>query len=564
MSRVFDIAHTYVDDLAALDPNSATAWGVPGHDAEMTDYSPDGAAAIAALDRRALADLAAAAVHGERDRIARDVMRERLGVRLDGYEAGEPLRALRIIGSPLGGIRSVFDQMPRATEGDWRNISSRLALVPAALAGFRRSLDAGVARTAVAAKRQARECASQAEIWSGRRSGTPSFFASLSDAFARGSVDSDALRADIDDGVRGAEAAYDEMRTYLLDTYMPKAADGDASGRDRYALMSRQFNGATLDLEETYAWGWDELYRVEAEMRATAARIVPGGSVADAQKLLETDPARAIDGVDAYRAWLQQMHDRALDDLDGTHFDIDPRIKRVEVMIPPAGGALAPYYSGPSEDFARPGRTWWPIGTRTRFPLWGEVSTAYHEGVPGHHLQVGAVRCLSDELSRFQRTLGFVSGHGEGWALYAERLMGELGYLENPDYYLGMLSAQAMRCVRVIIDIGMHLELKIPAGEQFHPGATWDHDLGVEFAVQRSLRPREFMASEVVRYLGWPAQAISYKVGERAWLTAREDAKRREGASFDQKKFHTRALGLGPMGLEQLATELARDGENVA
>ncbi len=251
------------------------------------------------------------------------------------------------------------------------------------------------------------------------------------------------------------------------------------------------------------------------------------------------------------------MHDQALDDLDGRHFDIDPRIKRVEVMIPPPGGALAQYYTGPSEDFSRPGRTWWPLGSRTRFAIWSDVSTAYHEGVPGHHLQVGATRCVADRLSRYQRLLGFVSGHGEGWALYAERLMGELGYLDNPDYYMGMLSAQAMRCVRVIIDIGMHLGLTIPSTERFHPGETWNHDLGLEFAVERSLHPRELMASEVVRYLGWAAQAISYKVGERAWLAAREDARRREGASFDLKRWHTRALNLGPMGLDQLTRELA-------
>ena len=557
MSRVFDIAHQYVDALAALDPNSATAWGVPGHDAEMSDYSPDGSEAIAALDRRLLADLASAPIDGEHDRIARDVIAERIGVRLDAHESGEHLRSLRIIGSPLSSIRNVFDQMPRATEADWSNITARLALVPRALESYRRSLALGIERGLTAAARQARECASQAEIWSGLRDAQPSFFSTLRESFDHAGIDSETLRASVESGVRAAEAAYAGMRAYLLDEYLPAAAVDDGVGRERYALNSRRFNGCALDLDETYRWGWDELYRVEDELEQTAARIAPGQGVGGALHLLETDPARAIDGVDAYRAWLQQLHDRALDDLDGAHFDIDPRIKRVEVMIPPPGGALAQYYSAPSEDFSRPGRTWWPLGTRTRFAKWSDVSTAYHEGVPGHHLQVGAVRCVADRLSRYQRLLAFISGHGEGWALYAERLMGELGYLDNPDYYMGMLSAQAMRCVRVIIDIGMHLGLAIPAAERFHPGETWNHDLALEFAVERSLHPRELMASEVVRYLGWPAQAISYKVGERAWLAARDEARRREGASFDLKRFHTRALNLGPMGLDQLARELA-------
>jgi uncharacterized protein (DUF885 family) len=135
--------------------------------------------------------------------------------------------------------------------------------------------------------------------------------------------------------------------------------------------------------------------------------------------------------------------------------------------------------------------------------------------------------------------------------------MGELGYLEDPGYYMGMLSNQAMRAARVIIDIGMHLELPIPKTDAFHPGATWNHDLALEFAVERAKLPRDFMASEIVRYLGWPAQAISYKVGERYWLQAREGAKQRLGAKFNLKQFHTHALNIGPMGLTQLERELA-------
>jgi uncharacterized protein (DUF885 family) len=215
------------------------------------------------------------------------------------------------------------------------------------------------------------------------------------------------------------------------------------------------------------------------------------------------------------------------------------------------------YYTGPSEDFSRPGRTWYPTMGKTRFPLWGEVSIAYHEGVPGHHLQIGQVRFLRDRLSRFQR-LGGVAGHAEGWALYAERLMDELGYLTNPAHHLGMLRAQAMRAVRVIVDIGMHLELAIPDGQEFHPGARWTPALGQAFVDERSRFPADFMASEIVRYLGMPGQAICYKVGEKVWLEQRAAAQERHGGAFDLKAFHSHALDLGPLGLDQLAAELAR------
>lgn len=367
MTRIFDIADRYVEDLAVLSPNIATSLGIPGHEREMSDYSPEGHAKIAALQRRALADLAAATPDGDRDRIARDVMSERLGASLGLFDAGEYMRDVKIIGSAMGSVRSVFDQMPRATEDDWSNIAARLIKVRPALAGYRTSLEEGLRRGLVAAQRQARESARQAHIWSGAGD-APSFFATLRTAYDRSGLQSESLRGAIDIGVADAEAAYGEMETWLLDVYQPQATERDAAGRERYEMNSRIFNGAELDLDDTYRWGWDELYRVEDEIQKTAAKIAPGGSVADAMHILKTDPARSIEGADAFRAWLQDVHDRALDDLDGRHFDIDPRVKRVEVMIPPPGGALAPYYTGPSEDFARPGRTWWPLGTRTRFP----------------------------------------------------------------------------------------------------------------------------------------------------------------------------------------------------
>ena len=213
------------------------------------------------------------------------------------------------------------------------------------------------------------------------------------------------------------------------------------------------------------------------------------------------------------------------------------------------------YYTPPSEDWTRPGRTWYPTGGRTVFPLWNEVSTAYHEGVPGHHLQVGLMTCLKEDLSRYQRTIGFVSGHGEGWALYAERLMGELGYLDNPDYQLGMLSGSIFRAMRVVVDIGLHLELPIPDGEE-SAGQQWSPDVAFSFADRYSPIPGEFTRSEVDRYMGMPAQAISYKVGERAWFEIRADIQSRRGAGFNLKDFHTQALHLGSLGLDQMRREM--------
>jgi uncharacterized protein (DUF885 family) len=298
-------------------------------------------------------------------------------------------------------------------------------------------------------------------------------------------------------------------------------------------------------------------------MAAVAERILPGERLPAVVHRLETDPGRSIDGVDAFRDWLQTLMDRTIAELDGTHFDIPEPVKRVEAMIAPPGGAAAMYYTRPSEDFKRPGRTWYPTLGKTRFPLWGEVSTAYHEGVPGHHLQLAQLTFLAGELSRFQRVAAFIPGYSEGWALYAERLMGELGYLQNPDYELGMLRAQAFRAMRVVVDIGVHAGLKIPSNEAYHGGETWSPELMLPFAVEHGYEPEEFLRSEVDRYLGWPGQAICYKVGERAWLAIRERARGRAGNRFDLKAFHTRALNLGPMGLAQLEQEMGSEARPV-
>ena len=548
MSEVFDIADRYCDRLGALDPCSATYAGIPGHDHELTDYSPAGTAARVDLVRETLAALDGVTNTNDDDRRAADVMRERFALELEQYDAGEPLRDLNIIASPMQNVRQCFDLMQLDTDAEWAVAAERMRRVPEALQNIEASLREGAARGIVAARRQALACADQAATWGGRGDDVPFFR-----AFAARRPDD----ADLADAAEVATAGYAQLGAFLRDEYAPVADPRNAAGRSRYALFARHFTGIDLDLDETYAWGWDELHRIEDAMRRVAERIVPGASIDEVIEHLDADPTRAIEGVDEFISWNQGLIDQTIADLDGTHFDIAAPLHKCEAMIAAPGSAAAMYYTAPTEDFSRPGRTWYPTMGETRFPLWKEVSTCYHEAVPGHHLQVAQVVYLADRLSRYQRLFGFVSGHGEGWALYAERLMGELGYLEDPGFEMGMLAAQAMRAVRIVVDIGMHLELPIIEGEA-HAGEAWTPELALPFVVGRSRFPEVFMRSEVERYLGWPGQAISYKVGERVWLECRDDAKRRKGADFDLKAFHTYALDLGSMGLGQLREELAR------
>jgi len=556
------LADRYVDQSAVLDPILATARGVIGHDGEMTDYSPDGQAARAALDRTTLEELSQIRTLSEPDRLAADVMRERLQVAIDQDEAGERLRDLRIIGSPFQSIRQCFDLMACATDGDWELIATRMERVPQALASFEAALREGQRRGVVAARRQALVCADQGATWSGQKTARP-FFETLADKSEARGTGNAPLQRRLGAAAFRASEAYARTTRFLREEYAPGAAERDAVGLERYTLWARAFLGTAIDLDETYSWAWDELHRIEDRMATVAGRILPGEALPEVVHLLETDPTRSIEGVDAFRDWLQELMDQTIAELDGTHFDIAEPVRRVEAMIAPPGGAAAMYYTRPSEDFKRPGRTWYPTLGKTRFPLWGEVSTAYHEGVPGHHLQLAQLTYMAAALNRFQRVAAFVPGYSEGWALYAERLMGELGYLQDPAYELGMLRAQAFRAMRVVVDIGVHVGLTIPANEAYHPAETWSPELMLPFAIEHGHEPEDFLRSEVDRYLGWPGQAICYKVGERAWLAVRQQARQRAGTTFNLKAFHTRALNLGPMGLAQLGRELGSETRSV-
>lgn len=556
MTQIDDLANAYVDDYAALDPNTATYIGVAGHDDRLTDYSPAAVNERADLARTLLEQLDAATVETDNDRVCAAAMRERLGLELELHEAGETVGALNTIASPMQDTRQVFDLMPTESRADWQTIATRMAGVPVALAGYREALGAALSAGRVPARRQVQACIEQCERWTSGEDG--GFFPELVSQYVADGTSPDRLRADLESAAAGATAAFQGLGAYLRNELLPAAPERDGVGRDRYALWSRFFLGSAVDLEETYAWGWEEVARINAEMRAVAEQIAPGGTVADAVAALDGDAGRKLAGTQALQQWMQGLSDRVVAELVDVHFDIPEPVRRLECRIAPTkdGGI---YYTGPSEDFSRPGRMWWsvPEGV-TEFAAWREVSTVFHEGVPGHHLQVAQTAYRADVLNRWQRLMCWVSGHGEGWALYSERLMADLGYLDDPGDRLGMLDAQRFRAARVVVDIGMHLELEIPAGAGFHDGERWTPELGFEFMRANCMMPDEFLRFELNRYLGWPGQAPSYKVGERIWLQARDDARARRGDEFDLKAFHRHALDLGALGLDPLRAELAR------
>ncbi|MFF8784641.1 DUF885 domain-containing protein [Streptomyces sp. NPDC015125] len=547
------VADAYVDALVDLDPITGTFLGIPESSGKLPDFSPTGQEAVAQLARTTLEKLTEAESRPGADSAAEQIcarlLRERLTAELAVHEAGEGLRTVSNLSSPLHHVREVLTVTPAETDEDWTAIARRLRAVPAALEGYRAALDAGLKRDLPAGPTQVRTVIGQLDAWIGT---DRSWFAEFTDPGP------DTLRAELTEAAEVATGALVELRDWFRDSYAP-AIEGapDVVGRERYARLARYFNGADLDPDEAYAYGWSEFHRLLAEMATEAEKVLPGAKTPWEALAWCDEHGEAVEGVEETRQWLQSLMDEAIDGLDGTHFELAERVRRVESRIAPPGGAAAPYYTQPSLDFSRPGRTWLPTMGETRFPAYDLVSTWYHEGVPGHHLQLAQWAHVADQLSRYQTTVGIVSANAEGWALYAERLMDELGFLTNAERRLGYLDAQMMRAVRVIIDIGMHLELEIPADSPFHPGEHWTPQLAHEFFARHSSRPADYVESEIIRYQGMAGQAIGYKLGERVWLQGREAARARHGADFDLKAWHMAALSQGSLGLDDLLAELS-------
>jgi uncharacterized protein (DUF885 family) len=545
-TEIDSIAEEWVDTLVRLQPTLGTYIGRVEANTRFADLSPTGHELYLAEVLRAQARLAAAAPVDDVDSVTQLDLGASLQLAVDSAHAGLHLRDLNVIASPSQDVREAFDLMPTETPGDWQIIETRLRAVPDALDGYIETLRVGITRHIVPARRQVVEVAAQAR----KNASSDGFFARLPHG-----APAESATESLEEAASIAAGGYARLADFLEAELLPAATPVDAVGRDIYTLRSREFLGATIDLDETYEWGLAELARMTREQEAIAQEILPGATVHEAIAHLDADDSRKLRGTAALKEWMQTTSDRAVAELSRSHFDIPEEIRALECMIAPTdeGGI---YYTGPTDDFSRPGRMWWsvPAGVTT-FDTWRELTTVYHEGVPGHHLQIGQAVYNRATLNTWRRQLAGTSGHAEGWALYAERLMEELGYLDDPADRLGMLDGQRMRAARVVLDIGVHLGKQRPDGD-----GIWDAEYALDFMRANVNMDDAFIRFEVNRYLGWPGQAPSYKVGQRIWEQLRDAYKAQQGDAYDAKEFHRRALDLGGVGLDTLQRFLLADG----
>ncbi|HVB71838.1 MAG TPA: DUF885 domain-containing protein [Acidimicrobiales bacterium] len=556
-SEMFVFADGYVEAEAVRHPMFATYIGVSGFDDRLDDFSMDGARESRDAVRQALAALETLEVSGLADKVAHAVMTERLEATRGLLEKFEMVSTVSVMNSPVGEVRQVFELMSTTSADDAQVIRRRLDAVEGAMSSWREGLDEAADTGHVAPRRQSLGIADQAALHA-----EGSYV-----AFARRVAQECGVDFE-DSGLAGAASvaqdALGETSAWLREEYAPRCRESDAAGPDRYALWSSYFNGTEVDFDELYSWGVDELRRIHDRMVSLGQRLAPSAtSLVEVADVLDRDDAGAIVGEDALLERLESFIETAVGTLNGVHFDIDPRVQRCDARIAPEGSAAAPYYIGASEDLTRPGTTWYPTMGATRFPWWRIASTWYHESVPGHHLQDASIVLRRDQLSRFQRSMAWTSGVGEGWALYAERFMDELNAF-SPAEEFGYLSGQALRAARIVVDLGLHLGYPIPnayddaLGETGTAGQRWTPDRAVALVERWVLEPHDYAVSEVDRYLGGPGQAIAYKLGERTWMSVRDDARRRLADQFDLMGFHAAALGIGPMGLAPFVDLMGR------
>jgi uncharacterized protein (DUF885 family) len=545
---VFELSDDLVEELVELSPIEATLVGADGFDHLWDDLSPEGIGHRETSLRRYQQAFVNLPVGQDRwEALAHRVGSEFLDDELDKISAGDPFRDLNTVASPLQHVRQVFDHMDTTTSTGWENIAVRMETLSQPLEGYGRTLEEGGRRSLWVSRRQVLAGIEDARVHAGPRS----YFASAPDLL-RAQGGGARLVARLDGASQLARAAFAGFADYLEDQYLPHAPAEDGVGRERYLRHARRHLGMDIDPEETYRWGWTEVDALHRRMIDVAGQIDPAESLPAVVQLLKSDPSRCASDQEHFIRIMTERQQQALAELDGVHFDVPEPIKELNVSIAPPGGSLGAYYVQPSEDYTRPGTVWYSLGDQQAVPLWDEVSTAYHEGFPGHHLQCGVQLTLADRLSRLHRVVIWHPGYGEGWALYTELLMDELGYLEKPEYVLGMLSAEMMRACRVVIDLGLHLGYCIPDDALFRSGEAWSFEAAVEMLTDLAFLYPDYAKSEVIRYLGWPGQAISYKVGERVILDLRSEMKTRRAGEFDLKEFHARVLGSGPVGLGHL------------
>ena len=315
-------------------------------------------------------------------------------------------------------------------------------------------------------------------------------------------------------------------------------------GEEWYKLGLQISTTTNLTPEEIHQIGQEQAKEITARIDAILkSQGYSTGTVGERVQALSKDPSFFFPNDDAGKAQAIAALQAKLDDVVARlpkFFHDLPKAKAVVQRVPKlieAGAPLA-YYESPALDGSRPGTIWFNFADSKEWSKWGMSTTLYHEGMPGHHMQ-GAIAQQTPGLPKYRANM-FLSGYGEGWALYAEQLADELGVYDNdPLGRVGYLNAQLFRAGRMVVDSGLHYK-------------RWTRDQAVKYMVDLTGKNPGGVQHEVDRYCVWPGQACSYKVGHTQWVRLREKAKKELAGKFDIRDFHKVGLDAGVMPLDVL------------
>jgi uncharacterized protein (DUF885 family) len=530
-------------------PEDATSQGDHRFDDRLTDLSPAAFARRAAKAEELGRRLDAIGPTGGEDAITTDVLRLQLDQVVESARLHTERLAIDQLDGPQSGFPRLMANHPRRDAHDIDTLLARYRAFPAYLEQYRANLRAGLVEKRTAPRVLVDRVIHQLHDLLAVPPDQSRFARAATDVPSLPDATRERLRASLIEATSQLlYPAYSALLDFLEKEYLP-AARTDVGlwaipgGAELYALAIRQRTTTRLTPAELHRLGETELARIEGEMAPIAARLGLPADPRDAEERLRRD----AEGRFTTRAALLAEYRRDIDRFWARMPEEFSRLPQGEPRVEPMAEfmekhAPAAYYDHPSEDGTRPGtlhvNTWQPE-TKPAFKI---ETLAAHEGVPGHHLQITTALALQG-LPRVRRDAG-ITAFTEGWATYAERLADEMGLYSDDRARFGMLSTQAFRAARLVVDTGMH-------------AMKWTREQAIDFMLAHSAASRQEVEVEIDRYIAWPAQGMAYTLGELEIFAARADAQQVLGPRFSRRAFHDRLLASGAIPLETMRRVMA-------
>lgn len=548
-SAVWSVADRYLERLAGTDATAAGAIGAQVT-SRLPQVCPDDFDDRLDAARAARAALAGAPAVDVADGDLKAALTDRLDAEILLADNGFTGRLLAPLGTPAQAIRATFDALPEANAADWELVVGELNAVPGAFDGYRRTLLRAAGRGHRVAARQVRLVTQQCRSWI-----EPAGIDLFGGLAARAP---DAMAAAARLAAERATAATAAFAGFLQQELLPAAPTTDAVGPEMYRATATAFLGVDVDPVAVAEWGWQELDRIDGEIDELARDPRPSGT-AGRHCRVGCRPTSQAGRRRRHPRLARRLGAGRRGCIDGVYADV-PEIARLPECRLSTAGAGVMYYSAPDPNLVRRGTVWWAREPGRPVHTWRERTTVHHEGIPGHHLQVVSA-LAAGTLHPWQRTLCRIHGYAEGWAHHAESWAADIGLLDDPGDRVGMLLGQAWRTARIVIDSGLHLDLGIPTGRV--PGAErWTPDIAVSFLRQVTGLGPQMARFEVDRYLGWPAQALAFRLGAKLFGEILDAARLDKG--YTDREFHHQLFRRGPMGLGPLRRRTLGAGADTA